>query len=63
MDKFVRVIVNTMIGGGGVRYFPINYKDPHPEVDYSEDGVFEREPGADVVLNLHKNFTIGLGAS
>ena len=62
-DKLLHGNINCMIGGGGVRYDPIDYSDPHPEIDYSEDGVFVLELGADLILNVAKKFRIGIGAS
>ena len=60
-EKLIHLNINTMIGGGGVRYAVNDYKYDHSDVDYNEDGVFVIEPGLDAELNVHKNFRIGLG--
>jgi len=62
-DKLLHGNIHCMIGGGGVRYAIIDYNDPHPDIDYSEDGVFVMEPGADLILNIAKNFRLGIGVS
>ena len=62
-EKLLHFNINTMIGAGGVRYSVIDYQQDHVDIDYSEDGFFVIEPGVDLVLNVHKNFRIGLGAT
>ncbi len=60
-DKLLHFNVHTMIGAGGVRYAVINYRIPSGSIDYSEDGVFIMEPGADLVLNINNFFRVGAG--
>ena len=62
-DKMVHFNVNSLIGGGGVKYAVIDYEEDHTEIDYSQDGFFVFEPGLDVILNVSKHFRVGLGAT
>lgn len=62
-DKLVHLTIQSMIGGGDVRYSIINYQNPQPEINYSGDGFFVMEPGIDLILNINKNFRLGAGVA
>jgi len=62
-DKRVHANINIMIGAGAVRYAVIDYQDDHSDIDHSDDGFFAMEPAVDLVLNVHKNIRIGIGAA
>lgn len=60
-DKLVHFTVQGIIGAGGVGY----YSDKGCDLceDCGEDVFFALEPGANLMLNLHKHVRLGLGAS
>ena len=62
-DKRVHANINLMIGAGSVHYTVADYQNDHSEIDYSDDGFFAMEPAVDLVLNVHKNIRIGIGAA
>jgi len=62
-DKLIHCNVNSMIGGGGVKYAVIDYQESHTDIDYSEDSFFVFEPGVDLILNVNHYFRIGVGAT
>jgi hypothetical protein len=62
-DRLVHASIQSMIGAGGVRYDVKDYKYDHDKPDYSEDAFFVLEPGANLILNVSKNFRIGAGVS
>jgi len=62
-NKIVHFSVQSMIGAGGVKFAAIDYKEEYEEIDYSDDGFFVLEPGANVIINVSNNFRIGLGVT
>jgi hypothetical protein len=62
-DKSVHANINVMIGAGGVKYAVIDYQNDHSEINYTDDSFFVIEPGVDLILNVHKNFRLGIGAA
>jgi len=64
-EKMVNLHINSMIGGGGVRYSVIDYQKPYDEeaIDWSDDGFFVFEPGIGADLHVHKNFRIGINVT
>ncbi|GAG71145.1 unnamed protein product, partial [marine sediment metagenome] len=55
--KIVHFSVHSLIGGGGLCYRTCFYDDCY------DDMLFVFEPGIDVMLNVTKNFRIGIGGS
>ncbi len=62
-ENLVHFNIHSMIGAGGVRYAIMDYKDAHQDIDYTQDGFFVVEPGVDLVVNINRNFRIGIGAT
>ena len=61
-EKILHVVINTMIGAGGVRYAEKDYSnDYEDEVDYNSSSFFVLEPGIYMVLNISSYFRIGAG--
>lgn len=60
-DNLIHFNVQSVIGGGGVYYEVIDYQNPSANVNYSPDSFFVWEPGANVIVNVTKNFRIGIG--
>ena len=61
--KLINASVHTMIGAGGVNYVVDKYQEPHSEIDLNGDAFFVMEPGANLNLNVHDKFKIGIGAT
>ena len=60
-NKLVHFTVQGIIGAGGVGYY--NDRGCDSCEDCGEDMFFALEPGAYLMLNLHKHVRLGLGAS
>lgn len=59
--KLVHLSVQGVIGGGGVGYYTDRYCDYYCVSD--GDAFFALEPGAHLMLNLHRIVRVGIGAS
>jgi len=59
-QKLVHFSIHSLIGAGRVSY---RDKDDNDGDDYGSDQFFVLEPGANLMLNLHKNIRIGVGAT
>jgi hypothetical protein len=51
-----------MIGAGGVHNDVKDYMKCHDRIEYTGDACFVLEPGLNLMLNVAKNFRIGVGA-
>lgn len=60
-NKLLHFTVQTLIGGGSVEYRDKRNKDA--QNNDVHDDFFIAEPGVNVILNVSKNFRIGLGGS
>lgn len=60
-NKLVHLSVHGLIGGGGVGYYDENQCDFERNCD--NDAFFALEPGASLMLNLHKYIRVGFGAT
>jgi hypothetical protein len=60
-DKLIHFNVQSVIGGGGVYYEVVDYQNPSSNINYSADSFFVWEPGANAIVNVTKNFRIGIG--
>jgi len=58
--KLVHFSIHSLIGVGHVNYRLKDYDDSDY---YGSDRFFVLEPGANLMLNLHKNIRIGVGAT
>jgi len=60
-QKLVHFSVQVLVGAGGISYFTNDY---HCEYNpYDSDAFFALEPGANLMLNLHKYVRVGIGAT
>ena len=63
-EKILHVVINTMIGAGGVRYAEKDYSNDYEgEVDYNSSSFFVLEPGINLDLNVSSYFRIGAGVT
>ncbi len=60
-NKLLHFSIESMIGAGGVYNDVKDYDKYHDRLEYSSDGCFVFEPGFNVVLNVMKNFRMGVG--
>jgi hypothetical protein len=63
--KLVHLSVQCLIGAGGVSSY-LNYGDKctgDEDSVYDGDAFFALEPGANLMLNVHKNVRMGIGAT
>lgn len=59
--KLVHFSVHSLIGAGGVSYREKDFDDG--DSNYDGDGFFVLEPGANLMLNVHKHVRIGVGGT
>jgi hypothetical protein len=61
-DRLLHVTFRTLLGAGSMNYSDErwNWDMDH---DMGSDSFFVAEPGMDLVLNIHRNVRLGLGAS
>ena len=62
-NKLLHFNIESMIGIGGVYNDVKVYKKDHDPIDYTGDACLVLEPGINLMLNVAKNFKIGMGAT
>ena len=62
-NKPVHFSIESMIGGGRVRYDVNDHKKDHDDIDFSYDSFFMIEPGVNLMLNLSTNLRLGTGVT
>ena len=62
-NQLVHISIESMIGIGGVYNDVKDYTLYHDPLEYTGDACFVMEPGAHLMLNVAKNFRIGVGAT
>ena len=62
-SKLLHFNIECMVGAGGVYNDVINYAQYHDPIDYTGDACLVLEPGLNLMLNVIKNFRIGVGAT
>ena len=62
-NKLLHFNIESMIGVGGVYNDVKVYKYDHDPIDYTGDACFVLEPGINLILNVTKNFRIGVGVT
>jgi len=62
-NKLLHFDIESMIGFGGVYNDVKDYTKYHDPIDYTGDACFVLEPGINLMLNVVKNFRIGIGVT
>jgi hypothetical protein len=62
-NKLLHFSIESMIGVGGVYNDVKEYTKYHDSIEYTGDACFVLEPGINLMLNVAKNFRIGVGTT